>query len=143
MPAPPWMKSIVIEPYIFLMCLTIGMSFVPLEQLQQDKICVNEFNQTIDFCLKLSESPTSDMKLAILVRSNKFAQFASMFNWIPALMWCLIVGSICDRYPNTRKPFMIATVFSGLLRDAVLILNVINFYNWGNYCCRFPFENHV
>ena len=64
------------------------MSLVPLEQLQQDKICVNEFNQTIDFCLQLSESPTSDMKLAILVRSNHFSQFTSMFDWIPALMWC-------------------------------------------------------
>lgn len=132
MAVPSWMKSIVIEPYIFLMGLTIGMSIVPIAQLQQDKICRNEFNQTVDYCIQLSESSTSEMKLAILARSNDFTQVNTIIGTVPAMLWCLIAGSLCDRYPRTRKPFLIATVVSGLVRDSALILNLINFNNWGD-----------
>ena len=129
----PWIKSIVIEPYLFLMSLTIGMSLVPLEQLQQDKICLIEFNQTVEYCLTMSESVTSDVKLGILARSNTVSQFKAFIDAFPGVIWCLIVGSICDRFPKTRKPFMIATVCSGLVRDSVLLLNLINFYSWGMF----------
>ena len=133
MAVPSWLKSLVIEPYIFLMGMSIAASFVPLEQMQQDKVCRNEFNQTIEYCLKLSESPTSDMKLAILARSNNFNQFKAILDAIPSMLWCLVAGSFSDRYPKTRKPFMIATVLSALVRDGLLILNLINFNNWGNF----------
>lgn len=134
MAVPPWIKTIVIEPYIFLMSMTIGMSLLPLEQLQQDKICRIEFNQTLDYCLKMSESSTSEVKLAILARSNNFGQFKTIIDAVPGMFWCLIAGSVADRYPKTRKPFMIATALSGLVRDSALLLNLFNFYNWGNYC---------
>lgn len=130
---PSWLKSLVIEPYLFLMGISIATSLVPLEQLQQDKVCRIEFNQTIEYCLKLSESATSDTKLAILARSNNFNQFKAIIDAIPSMLWCLVAGSFSDRYPRTRKPFMVATVLSGLVRDGLLILNLINFNNWGNF----------
>lgn len=133
MVGPPWLKSLVIEPYIFLMGVSIATSLVPLEQMQQDKVCRIEFNQTIEYCLKLSESATSDMKIAILARSNNFNQFKAILDAVPSIIWCLVAGSVSDRYPKTRKPFMVATALSGLLRDGLLLLNLVYFNTWGNF----------
>lgn len=125
------LNSIVIEPFTFFMALGFAVILVPLEQLQQDKICLVHFDQTSDYCLEMSKSPTSDIKLNILTFTSYFGMKVALVDSLPAIIWCLLIGSVCDRYPRTKKYFMIMTALSVFIRNALLLLNVIFFNQWG------------
>ena len=126
-------KSTVIEPYMFFMTLGFAVTLVPLDQLQQDKICLTQYHQSSDYCINFSKSPTSVTKLAILASSSLFSMKVSIIDTLPAIFWCLMIGSVCDRFPKTRKYFMILTAVSVILRDVLVLFNLIFFDTWGEF----------
>lgn len=125
------LNSIVIEPYMFLVALSFAITLIPSDQLQQDKICLYQYNQSADYCLGLSKSPTTPIKIAILASSNVFSLKLALIDSLPAIVWCLLVGSVCDRFPKTRKYFMILTSTSVLIKNTLVLLNLIFFDSWG------------
>lgn len=125
------LSSIVIEPYTFFMALGFAVTLVPLDQLQQDKICLIQYDEQPDYCIGLSKLQTSEIKLGILTSTSYFGMKVSLIETLPAIIWCLMVGSVCDRFPKTRKYFMIMTAVSVVIRNSLLILNLVFFDTWG------------
>lgn len=82
-------KTLKVEPFLFLLLFGWSVSSIVTQQLIQDKICMNEYNQSADFCKTLSESSADsydkrreDVKSAILsdlVRFNMKNSFVSFF----------------------------------------------------------------
>lgn len=124
-------KSITIEPYMFFMILSFIVSEVPIDQLQQDKICLYQYNQKIDYCLELSKLPTSDVKIFVLSANNSFNVNVTIINAITSIIWCLLIGSICDRFPKSQKYFMIMTSVSAIIWNIFLLFNTVYFDSFG------------
>lgn len=82
-------KTLKVEPFLFLLLFGWSVSSIVTQQLIQDKICMNEYNQSADFCKTLSESSADsydkrreDVKSAILsdlVKFNMKNSFVSFF----------------------------------------------------------------
>lgn len=126
-----YVKSIIVEPYMFFMILSFIILEVPIDQLQQDKICLYQYNQTIDYCLKLSKLPTSDIKIAVLSANNSFNINATIINTITSIIWCLLIGSVCDRFPKSQKYFMIMTSVCAITMNIFLLFNTVYFDSFG------------
>ena len=90
-----------------------------------------QYNQTIGYCLELSKLPTSDVKIAVLSANNSFNINATIINAITSIIWCLLIGSICDRFPKSQKYFMIITSVSAIIMNIFLLFNTIYFDSFG------------
>ena len=119
---------VTIEPYIFFMVLAYS---APIEQLQQDKLCIQRFHQSIDYCLNVSESKTSEMKLAILSQSNTLSLYATIIYTTFGVIWCLLIGCLCDKHVKLRKPFLIMAPGSILFGNILGMFQVVFFNELG------------
>ena len=116
------------EPYVFFMVLSYSVCSIPVEQLQQDKICLQQLNQSIDYCLLASKSEATSIKLSILSQSNMLTLYSTTMETITGIVWCLLTGAICDKHRSLRKIFMVLAPFSLLVGNMLKFINVI-FYN--------------
>ena len=119
---------VTIEPYIFFMALSYSG---PIEQMQQDKLCLQTFRQSIDYCLNVSESKTSEMKLSILSQSNTLSLYATITYTTFGVIWCLLIGCLCDKHVKLRKPFLIMAAGSFLFENILGMFQVVFFNELG------------
>lgn len=53
-------KSLKVEPFLFLILFGWSVSSIVTQQLIQDKICLLEYNQTPEFCMTLSDADANN-----------------------------------------------------------------------------------
>ncbi|CAG2163229.1 unnamed protein product [Oppiella nova] len=78
--------------------------------LLQDKICVNIYGQSNDFCMhfdsiKPSEDPNK-YKDKVLALSTQFGLYGTLLGTIPSVIWSLFIGAFTDKFLNGRKIVM-------------------------------------
>ena len=117
-------KYVSMEPYIFFMVLSYSVVGLPIAQLPQDKICLQQLNQTIEYCLIASRSESTPIKLSILSQSNIFTLYVTIMETITGITWCLVTGVICDKHRKLRKLFLILAPFSVLIGNMFTLVNV-------------------
>src|SRR5882757_6408791 len=97
-----------IELYYALYLFAFNVNSVPTAQLFQDKICIQKFNQTAEFCVKLAEmddenDPKYHYKSLVLKESAQFNMYSYIVALGPAVFWSLLFGSWVDKYYYAKK----------------------------------------
>lgn len=120
-----------VEPFFFLLVFQGSLKDVPQSQLLQDKFCRNEYNRTIDFCLKLSkkqlDTSSELMKSAILKNSVSYGFYSTMISTFPSLFLSLFVGAWTDQYKHGRKLIMTASAAAMLIETGLKIILAVDF----------------
>lgn len=128
-----FVKSLKVEPIAFCFSFVTMSRFLAMQQMLQDKICVQTFGQSIDYCRKLGTSPNSIIKDGILSKTSTYTFYYTTIMVVPGLFWCIFVGSWCDKYLGARKLFMILCAVSGFIEAVLLIVNAY-FFSLGKCC---------
>lgn len=115
------------EPYFFLIMFGATIASVTVQQMLQDKICRNNYNQTEEFCRKLPQIKVSRVKEKILADAVQFSLYSTMVETIPGVILAMAIGPVCDKLRFGRKLFMCLAAVSGFLKGISLMLNGINF----------------
>lgn len=123
-----------LEVFVLFYMFTYYIKRVPLEQLVQDKICLQYYNLSSDYCTKLPElSRDNDIggfKSKILKEATQFNFYHTIIATCPSVIWSLFIGSWMDKYVHARKILLIVSAI-GAFSEVVLIgLNAFMF-NWG------------
>src|SRR5581483_5615211 len=87
-----------IELYYSLYLFAFNINTVPTSQLFQDKICIQKFNQTAEFCTNLPEmdnetDPNYHYKSLVLSESAQYNMYSYIISLGPAVLWSLLLGS--------------------------------------------------
>ena len=125
-----FVKLLNVEPYMFMMMVTMTIKMSINGQLYQDKICINDLGHPIDVCRTISTTtdPALEQTLsAIIVTANRYSVYQTMVFTVPGVIFSLFIGSWSDKYPSGRKMLMVFGAIGSLLDGVVAILNVINF----------------
>lgn len=115
------------------MTISFAITTIAMDQLVQDKICLLDYQQSIQECITLSESKSNPFKLPVLADRNTFNFKYSLLDMIPATIWTLLIGSICDSFPRTKKYFLISTSGSIMIENTLVLINLIFFNEMGKF----------
>lgn len=90
--------SLNVEPCAFLLTFASMSRLLSIQQLFQDKLCIQKFNQTEAYCSNLAFEETSPIKQSILSEVTSYNFYDTLIAAFPGIFWCLFVGSWCDKY---------------------------------------------
>ncbi len=124
-----------VEPYLLIVMLAYAMRSVTDMQLIQDKICKFNYNQTDDFCRKLSNISENendsqqelDLESTILVLVSKFHMYYLGLSFLPSVFVCLFIGSWCDRYTYGRRIFLLVGAVGISMENIIKIYMSVRF----------------
>lgn len=122
-------KSLRIEPVVLLYVTVILSRMTAMQQLLQDKLCQQKYNMSDDYCLRLSDSPSTPTKNLILADVASYMSGREIFTILPNILMGLFAGSWCDRFQNGRRYCLFATLIGQLLETSFVFLNAV-FYDW-------------
>lgn len=128
-----FIKSSRSEPYLFLSGIFISLKVVVLQLMMQDKLCLNQYNQTREFCSILSTSPDSSSKNEIIGKASYYMTLVIMIQTLPGVIWSLFIGIGCDKFIKGRQIFMILSAVSGIADSIFLYWTAIDFDSGKNY----------
>ena len=118
-----------IEPLCFIAVFGGVTRLLSYQQLVQDKICIQEFHQSLDFCQELSAASDSPEKNAILARVSTFMLQKELISLIPNILMSLLVGSWCDRFPSAMRYSLFVAVIAQGIESIVLAFNAY-YFEW-------------
>ena len=124
------LKEIRVEPFMLFLQLSVAVSGITIQQLIQDKLCIQKYHQSVEFCRNLGTSEDSPEKSKILSSLVTFNMIQTILDSLPGIIWALMIGSLCDNYINGRKIIMFLASLSGLIKNFLLIMNTFYFNDW-------------
>lgn len=121
-----------LELYIFLRAVGQSVGSISLSLLIQDKICLDRYNETRDFCAHINDPMKSaidqNTKNHILAESTQFGNYKNFLECIPMVLWSLFIGSFLDNYSGGTRLVLLFGVFGDLFAMSTYVVNVY-FYN--------------
>jgi stalled ribosome rescue protein Dom34 len=111
------------ELLVFFHFLAASLRNTAIHQLQQDKICMQNFNETEDFCHFLSSKTSSELKDEILASVAQYSMYREFIVMGPGIVTSLFVGIFCDRYRKGKKLSLVSTSFAQLFETVLLLIN--------------------
>ncbi|XP_054158171.1 uncharacterized protein LOC128956477 [Oppia nitens] len=123
--------------------LFCNLSEITTNQLIQDKICLNRYNQSVDYCVDISKVTTTTtatgaqainatsvvvaIKDSILGDLARFNIYTVNISTLPAFFYVLFIGSWTDSYVHGRKLVLLLSSLSYIGMFAGLLFNSIYF----------------
>ena len=108
------------EPFLFASGIFISLKVVCLQLLIQDKLCLNQYGQSREFCSNLSTSVDSLIKNQIIGKASYYMTIVIMIQTLPGVLWSLVIGIGCDKFIKGRQIFMLLSIVSGII-DSILM----------------------
>ena len=122
-----------IEPYLILTLFATSIKRVPLDQLIQDKICLQKYNLSKEFCYNLPQMDSSaanySYKSLILSDSSEFSFFHALISTLPSIVWSLFIGSWTDRYINAKWILLLLAGLASSIESLLILLSCIKFHS--------------
>ena len=123
------MKSLRVEPVVLVYVAVILSRMTALQLLLQDKLCQQRYNMSDEYCLRLSDAPSTPTKNAILADVSSYTSSREVFSLLPNIVIGLFAGAWCDRFKNGRRYCLFATLTGQILETLSLLLNAV-YYRW-------------
>ena len=136
-------NSLKIEPFVLIFVMSANVSEIARVQLIQDKICLNNYNQSRDFCIDLSkirdtnDDPdySDETKNKILADVAKLSTYIQIISTLPAFFYILFIGPFLDRYINGRRVVLCLGMCGYAGWYSLQLLNAIKF-EWSKQANR-------
>lgn len=120
-----FIRRSVIEPVVFLSFLGFSLRAIAFTQLQQDKICLQKFNQSRAYCQFLSKAESSDLKDNIVASVATYATYKEFIVIIPGIITALYIGSWCDKFVKGNRYCLLSTSFAQLFENVLFLINAL------------------
>lgn len=123
-----------IEPFVFLFVLGTNLSEITRTQLIQDKFCLNNYNQSRQYCIELKDTKDNgdpDQTVNdILADVATFSSYLTIISTLPGFFYVLMIGPWIDRYIHARKIILCVGMIGYAGWYSLQLLNAI-YLNWG------------
>jgi hypothetical protein len=123
-----FIKRSKLEPLLFVHGFAISVRNIAIQQLLQDKICIEKYHEDREYCHYLSKQPQSDEKDDILGEVSEYLTYKEFLILIPSILSALFIGIWCDRYPKGKRYCLLSCCFAQFVETFLLLMNAINFY---------------
>lgn len=95
----PFVRLLTVEPLTFLSMFAFTFKMIPQNQMVQDKLCMQRYNLSFEYCQGLPTMEEADdhlgMKSTILSDMAQFTLHVSMLITIPVRTHSLIKSPVC------------------------------------------------
>lgn len=122
--------SLRVEPIAMLTMMAALMRNIAVQQLTQDKLCQFKFNQSAEFCIKLSVRESDPIKNEILSDMSSYLSLKESVTVVPVIILALFSGSWCDRFLNGRRYVLLAYLTGQILETILLLMNSFFYAEW-------------
>ncbi|XP_015784771.1 uncharacterized protein LOC107362259 [Tetranychus urticae] len=114
-------KLLRIDVFYFLATLSTSLPGIALNQLMQDKYCINKYSINESVCLNLeSAGPEFDtVRNDVLADTTTLKMHVTLMTTIPAIILSLILGYWMDKYPGHLR------YLSGVASLAIVCQNIM------------------
>jgi len=121
-----------VEPFVLTFLFTFLIGSVPQGQMIQDKICIQKYNLSREFCHDLPEfkdvtNPDYHYKSLILKDATQFTLYTTIAATVPSIFWSLFFGSWSDKYVHAKKILLLLGGLSGVVQSALCIYQAVYF----------------
>ena len=120
-----FLRRSVVEPVIFLNTLAVALRGIAFTQLQQDKICLQKFNQSRAYCEFLSTEEDSNLKDNIVSSVATYSTYKELLVLIPGVITALYIGSWCDTFVKGNRYCLLSTSFAQLFETILFLVNAV------------------
>ena len=120
-----FLRLSVVEPVVFLSMLGFVFRGIAFTQLQQDKICLQKFNQSRAYCAFLSTEEDSDLKDNIVASVATYSTYKEFLVIIPGVISALYIGSWCDKFVKGNRFCLLSTSFAQLFETILFLVNAL------------------
>ncbi|KAH9407257.1 hypothetical protein TYRP_012807 [Tyrophagus putrescentiae] len=110
------------EFFIFIRALQSSVAGLAVTVLVQDKLCLNVYRQSADFCRRIGEH-----------NGTLSAVIKYFMECLPVLTWSLFVGSFLDNYRGGTRLLFTLSIVGSLLAGTSYLLNELFFRSWSHY----------
>lgn len=115
------------EPFMFLYMVALGLRAMTNQQMIQDKVCRNEYNQTIQECANIQSKDATGPVSAILSRSATVAMYTNIIPIVPQVIYSLWIGSWIDSFRHGLRNIMLFVAFSSVMESVLMLINATYF----------------
>ena len=123
-----FIKRSKLEPLLLVYGFAIAVRHIAIQQLLQDKICIEKYHEDREYCHYLSKQPVSEEKDDILADVSQYLTYKEFLVIIPYILSAIFTGIWCDRFPNGKRYCMLSCCFAQFVETFLLLMNAINFY---------------
>jgi len=127
----PLLRTLKIEPYVFLFFTCIQITEITSTQLIQDKICLFKYNRSAIYCAQIndekSDSVEDNIKSEILSDLAQYIIYRTIISSLPSILLSLFIGSWTDKYIHGRKIILCLASLGYAAQFALLLWNAIKF----------------
>ena len=118
-----------IDVFMFVYIFGFMLPNVTLNQLVQDKICLNEFKYDPKFCLDLgaAEPQFEVQKNKVLEYATTMKNYQTLIATTPGVVLSLFIGYWIDSYPSHLKYLLSAPAFGAIIQAFMVIYDALNF----------------
>ncbi|XP_053211378.1 uncharacterized protein LOC128395018 [Panonychus citri] len=122
-------KLLRIDIYMMLFFISFSISGVSLNQLVEDKICLNELNLNQSICLNLehTDADQEEAKNYVLSTAAVFKNYQTIISTVPGMFLSLFIGYWIDTYPSHLKYILAAPALGGTIGSLIVIYNCLHF----------------
>ncbi|KAJ6215641.1 hypothetical protein RDWZM_010141 [Blomia tropicalis] len=128
------LRFLTMEPIIFITMLNHTMKQIPTFQMLQDKLCIQRYNLSNDYChnLPTMEIDPLQMKSIILVDVTQMKLYINIIYTILLIIVSIIIGPLIDQYPRAKRLLLIMVSIMTMGEMTILALNSF-FYDISYY----------
>ncbi len=124
-------RSLKVEPFLFLYMFSYSLSSISISQLIQDKLCRFKYSQNSQYCIDINsqyiDHNNDHIKSQILTDLSYISFYRTMLTTIPCVIWSLFIGSWSDNYIHGRKILMCFGCIGAVIESIALIINAADF----------------
>ena len=122
-------KLLRIDIYMMLFFISFSISGVSLNQLVEDKVCLNQLKLDKSICMNLEHTDNSHEtnKNYIFSKAAAFKNYQTLIFTTPGIFLSLFIGYWIDNYPSHLKFILAAPAFGGTLGAFIIIYNCFYF----------------
>ncbi|XP_015781099.1 uncharacterized protein LOC107359148 [Tetranychus urticae] len=122
-------KLLRIDVFFFLATLSTSLPGIALNQLMQDKYCINAYSQNESVCLDLEKAgPELDaVKNGVLKDTTTLKMHITLMTTIPAIILSLILGYWMDKYPGHLRYLLGSASLANICQHIMIIHQCLHF----------------
>ncbi|XP_074603934.1 putative peptidoglycan muropeptide transporter SLC46 [Brevipalpus obovatus] len=115
-------KVISLDIFCFLICFSIGFSDVSLNQIVQDKICLNNLKLPSDVCRNIQDHKDYvPQAIHIYGEVTLWKSYLGFINCFPGILIILFLGKWLDLKPRIRKYLLAIGSFGSFLGSLIVL----------------------
>lgn len=118
-----------IDVFMFVYIFGYMLPNVTLNQLVQDKVCLNELKYDRNFCLNLqaAEPQFEIQKNRVLEYATTLKNYQTLIATTPGVVLSLFIGYWIDSYPSHLKYLLSAPAVGAIIQALLVIYDCIYF----------------